>query len=88
MRLAKLNDFRRRLKERGDDWVLKLERFAFEDMPGTGTGEIALGSPIAVVSRSERRCSDDHSQEHMGDGCSGDCYIGVQYCSKIKRRNR
>jgi hypothetical protein len=49
MRLAKLNDFRRRLKERGDDWVLKLERFAFEDMPGTGTGEIPLGSPIAVL---------------------------------------
>ncbi len=49
MKLARLGDFKRRLRERSSDWPIRMERFSFEQIPSLGSGEIPLGFPIVVL---------------------------------------
>jgi hypothetical protein len=50
MRLARLEDYKRRVRTKSSEWQLKLQRFAFSDVPSLGTAEIALTSPFLILS--------------------------------------
>ncbi len=50
VRAARAQDFRRRLRERAGDWVLKLERFSFAGIPSLGEGDVPFLSPLTVIS--------------------------------------
>ena len=50
MRLARLTDYKRRVQTRSQEWPLKLQRFAFLDVPSLGTAEVALTSPFTILS--------------------------------------
>lgn len=49
MKLAKVGDFQRRLRTCAHEWPVRMVRFAFDGIPGAGTGEIPLPSPIVVL---------------------------------------
>lgn len=50
MRTARVQDFRRRLRERAGDWALKLERFSFAGIPSLGEGDVPFLSPLTIIS--------------------------------------
>jgi predicted ATPase len=50
MRLAKVGDYKRRLRDRAETWELQLRRFAFSDVPSLGTAEVALSTPFTILS--------------------------------------
>lgn len=50
MRLARLADYKRRVRTTTQTWRLKLERFAFAEVPSLGTAEVALASPFLILS--------------------------------------
>lgn len=50
MRLARLADYKRRVRERAHEWPLQLRRFAIENVPSLGTTEVALNSPFLILS--------------------------------------
>ncbi|WP_159450488.1 ATP-dependent nuclease [Bradyrhizobium mercantei] len=49
MRAARVTDYRRRIKERVLQWQLQLQRFAFQEIPTLGSGEIPLSLPLVVL---------------------------------------
>ena len=50
MRLARINDYKRRIQERAADWSLQLKRFSVQDVPSVGTAEVALATPFVILS--------------------------------------
>lgn len=50
MRLARLADYKRRVRDRAHEWPLQLRRFAIENVPSLGTTEVALNSPFVILS--------------------------------------
>jgi predicted ATPase len=50
VRAARAQDFRRRLRERVGDWILRLERFSFAGIPSLGAGDIPFLSPLTIIS--------------------------------------
>lgn len=50
MRAAKVGDYRRTLREKPARWSARIERIAFAGVPGLGTGEISLSSPVTFLS--------------------------------------
>jgi ABC-type cobalamin/Fe3+-siderophores transport system ATPase subunit len=49
MKLAQVQDYKRRLEASAHEWPIRLERFEFENIPSVGTGELPFPSPIVVV---------------------------------------
>jgi ABC-type cobalamin/Fe3+-siderophores transport system ATPase subunit len=49
MKLAQVQDYKRRLDASAHEWPVRFERFEFENIPGVGTGELPFPSPIVVV---------------------------------------
>lgn len=50
MRLARLQDFRRRLRERRQDWTLQLDSFSFGGIPSLGEAGLIFQSPLTAIS--------------------------------------
>jgi len=50
VRLARLADYKRRVRERAHEWPLQLRRFAIANVPSLGTTEVALNSPFLILS--------------------------------------
>lgn len=50
VRAARVQDYRRRLRDRVGDWQLKLERFSFTGIPSLGEGDIPFLSPLTIIS--------------------------------------
>lgn len=50
MRLARAQDFRRRLHEKASSWPITIKRFSFSSIPSLGEGDIPLLSPLSVLS--------------------------------------
>jgi ABC-type cobalamin/Fe3+-siderophores transport system ATPase subunit len=49
MKLAQVQDHKRRLEATAKEWPFRLERFDFENIPSVGSGELPFPSPIVVV---------------------------------------
>ncbi|TWS99697.1 ATP-dependent endonuclease [Reyranella sp. CPCC 100927] len=49
MRAAKIADYRRHLRDRGDTWKFQLQRFAFEGIPSLGQAEFSFKSPLTAI---------------------------------------
>jgi energy-coupling factor transporter ATP-binding protein EcfA2 len=49
VRLAQVQDYKRRLEASAHEWRVRLERFDFENIPSLGSGELPFPSPIIVV---------------------------------------
>lgn len=49
MRLARAQDFRRRLHEKANSWPIKIKRVSFSSVPSLGEGDIPLLSPLSVL---------------------------------------
>jgi predicted ATPase len=49
MRFAKVQDYKRRLREKAPYWQFRLRRFSFENMVGVGQGDISFQSPVVVL---------------------------------------
>lgn len=49
MRRARLDDHRRRLRERTGDWRFRVKSLTFEDVPTLGTGSVNFTSPLTVL---------------------------------------
>jgi len=50
VRAARVQDFRRRLRERIADWEFKLERFSFVGIASLGEGDLPFLSPLTIIS--------------------------------------
>lgn len=50
MRLANIADFRRRMVTKRDRWRLSVTRFAYDGIPGLGTHDVPISSPLTVIS--------------------------------------
>jgi energy-coupling factor transporter ATP-binding protein EcfA2 len=50
VRNARVQDFRRRLRERAQDWPFRLDRFSFKGIPSLGEGDLSFPSPFTVIS--------------------------------------
>ncbi|WP_315832943.1 ATP-dependent nuclease [Bradyrhizobium prioriisuperbiae] len=49
MKLAQVQDYKRRLEASAHGWPIRLERFEFENIPSVGSGELPFPSPIVVL---------------------------------------
>ena len=49
MRLARVTDYKRRIRERASQWPVRLQRFSFEEIPTLGSGEIPLSLPLIII---------------------------------------
>ncbi|MCK1339727.1 AAA family ATPase [Bradyrhizobium sp. 38] len=49
VRLARAQDFRRRLHEKASSWPIRIKRVSFSSVPSLGEGDIPLLSPLSVL---------------------------------------
>jgi hypothetical protein len=50
VRAARAGDFRRRLRERANEWPFRLNEFSFVGVPSLGEGDLQFLSPLTVIS--------------------------------------
>lgn len=50
MKAARAAGLRRGLRKRAATWPLRLEQFAYDSVPGLGSGEVAFYSPVTFIS--------------------------------------
>jgi predicted ATPase len=50
VRAARAGDFRRRLRERANEWPFRLNGFSFVGVPSLGEGDLQFLSPLTVIS--------------------------------------
>ena len=49
MRAARIADYKRRIKERADQWPVLFKRFSFQEIPTLGSGEIPIALPLIIL---------------------------------------